>query len=292
MSGQKVLVLCATGKVGKNVCLALNEAGFDVYGTSRSGSVPGYHGVKCNYTDKKSLDAALKETGVKLVFGITDTFQAAGGSKAKEIQQGKDIIDTCIDNKVEHFVFCSVGELEHFNEKTHHIKAKVEIEKYLKSTTQLPYSILHPYAFFENFDDKANYNPFKKGHVKGLSTVPMRWCGTYDIGRAAAVMFANKNEWLTKSLTVYSWEGSIYDFAKVVENVTGVKTTAGLALPKFIRWLFLSDLHNMCLYFEAGYPSATGSIKEFKKVIPSALSAEAWVRRLGKYGDGTPIPYI
>lgn len=82
--------------------------------------------------------------------------QSAGGSNAKEIQQGKDIIDTCIDNNVEHFVFCSIGELEHFNEKTHHVKSKIKIEKYLKSIDQLPYSILHPYAFFENFDDKAN----------------------------------------------------------------------------------------------------------------------------------------
>jgi hypothetical protein len=104
-------------------------------------------------------------------------------------------------------------------------------------------------------------------------------------------MFENKNAWLTKSLTVYSWEGSIYDFAKAVENVIGMKTKAGLALPYFIRWLFLSDLHNMCLYFEAGYPSATGSIEEFKKAIPTALSAEDWIRRLCKYNDGSPIPY-
>lgn len=36
MSSEKVLVLNATGKVGKNACLALKEAGFDVYGTTRS----------------------------------------------------------------------------------------------------------------------------------------------------------------------------------------------------------------------------------------------------------------
>ena len=36
MSDEKVLVLNATGKVGRNVCVALKEAGFDVYGTTRS----------------------------------------------------------------------------------------------------------------------------------------------------------------------------------------------------------------------------------------------------------------
>jgi len=48
----------------------------------------------------------------------------------------------------------------------------------------------------------------------------------------------------------------------------------------------------MCLFFEAGYPSATGSIEELKKLIPMELSAENWVLRLGKYNDGSQMPYI
>jgi len=38
MSDRKVLVLNATGKVGRNACRALKEAGFEVYGTTRSNS--------------------------------------------------------------------------------------------------------------------------------------------------------------------------------------------------------------------------------------------------------------
>ena len=36
MSLNKVLVLCATGKAGRNVCRALKDAGFQVYGTTRA----------------------------------------------------------------------------------------------------------------------------------------------------------------------------------------------------------------------------------------------------------------
>ena len=36
MAADKVLVLNATGKVGRNVCRALVEAGIEVYGTTRS----------------------------------------------------------------------------------------------------------------------------------------------------------------------------------------------------------------------------------------------------------------
>jgi uncharacterized protein YbjT (DUF2867 family) len=52
MSADKVLVLNATGKVGRNVCRALLEAGFDVYGTTRSANGPlvgwGVKPVVCN----------------------------------------------------------------------------------------------------------------------------------------------------------------------------------------------------------------------------------------------------
>ena len=78
--------------MGKNVCLALSEAGFVVYCTSRSAIVPGYNGVNCSYADKKSLDTGLKETGIKMVFGITDTFQSAGVWKRSKFSRGKTYV--------------------------------------------------------------------------------------------------------------------------------------------------------------------------------------------------------
>ena len=51
---EKVLVLNATGKAGGNVCRALIESGFDVYGTTRANKKSladkGIKPVLCNYT--------------------------------------------------------------------------------------------------------------------------------------------------------------------------------------------------------------------------------------------------
>jgi uncharacterized protein YbjT (DUF2867 family) len=84
MANDRVLVLCATGKVGRNVCRALAEAGFDVYGTSRSASASlqalGATAVLADYTQRADLDRALKETQASKVFVITDYFRAAGRS--------------------------------------------------------------------------------------------------------------------------------------------------------------------------------------------------------------------
>ena len=64
MSADKVLVLNATGKVGRNVCRALLEAGSDVYGTTRSSNSPltsqGVKPVVCNYTIRAELDRACE----------------------------------------------------------------------------------------------------------------------------------------------------------------------------------------------------------------------------------------
>ena len=110
----KVLVLNATGKVGSAVVVALKEAGFDVYGTTRH--LPGlnvmlnflfiflfYRGgkgvdkltnlgvtpVKADYTKRADLDAAFASSGAKIAFLITDFFLAAKSKQALEIEQGK-----------------------------------------------------------------------------------------------------------------------------------------------------------------------------------------------------------
>lgn len=290
MTSNKVLVLNATGKVGRNACRALKEAGFDVYGTTRSSkddlANQGVHPIICNYTVRADLDRALRESGAKLVFAITDYFGAAKSKPEAEIQHGRNAIDAAKAAEVEHFIFVSVADAELFNDHVRHIKTKVVIEDYLRKSG-IPYSILRPTAFFENFDDPKNWNPLKKGSIKFLTAKRCKYCATYDIGRAAAVMFKNPQQWLGKSLDVIGWEGDLSQVAAALERVGGVPVKFKLAMPIFLRSLLLKDLHNMFLYFEAGGPRGTQD--EFKKIVPDALSAEDWFRFHGHYSNGEKI---
>jgi uncharacterized protein YbjT (DUF2867 family) len=94
MAGDKVLVLNATGKTGRNVCRALVDAGFDVYGTTRSaGKAPaltaaGITPVLANYTVRADLDKAFAESGAKKVFILTDFFSAAKKSECVVLSEG------------------------------------------------------------------------------------------------------------------------------------------------------------------------------------------------------------
>jgi uncharacterized protein YbjT (DUF2867 family) len=222
MAGDKVLVLCATGKIGRNATTALKEAGFDVYGTTRSANSKlvsrGITPVVCNYTERGDLDRAFKETGAKKVFVITDYFLAAKGNGDVEIQQGIAAIEAAKAAGVDHLIFISVADAELLDERCKHIKTKLKIEEYLKASG-VKYSILRPTAFFENFDDAANWNPLTKGSLKFLTTKRMKFCSTYDIGRAAVVMFKSPAQWLGKTLDVVSWTGDLSEAAAALEKV-------------------------------------------------------------------------
>ena len=291
MSAEKVLVLNATGKVGRNVCRALHEAGLDVYGTTRSSNGPlaswGVKPVVCNYTIRADLDQAFEQTGAKKVFVITDYFRAAKSNSDVEFRQGRDAIDAAKAAGVDHLIFMSVADAESFDAQTKHLKAKVELEEYLRQSG-VPFSILRPCAFFENLDDAANWNPLKKGVVRFLTVQDCKYCATYDIGRAAAVQFQNRAEWLGKSLDVIGWQGDLSQVAAALSKVSGVPVKARLAMPIFLRRLFLKDLHHMFLYYEV-QKGPRGTPADFKKIVPDALSAEDWFRFHGRYANGEKI---
>ena len=291
MSSNKVLVLCATGKAGRNVCRALKDAGYEVYGTTRSNtkrlSDQGISPVLCDYTSREDLDRALLETGAKKVFVITDYFGAAKSNGALEISYGKCSIDAAKSAGVDHLIFMSVADAEVMDERVKHIKTKLVIEDYLRASG-VKHSILRPCAFFENFDDPANWNPLRKGRLKFLSEKEIKYCSTYDLGRAAAIMFKDPENWLGKSLDVISWKGDLSQVASALEKVGGVKVKFGLAMPVFLRRLFLKDLHYMFLYFE-DQKGPKGEPEDFKKILPDAFNAEDWFRFHGLYSNGEKI---
>lgn len=291
MSSEKILVLNSTGKVGRHVCRALLEAGYDVYGTTRSNKATlaqmGVKPVVCNYTLRADLDRAFADTGAKRVFVMTDYFGAAKKSADLEFEQGRTAIDAAKAAGVQHLLFMSVADAEFFDQHVKHVHAKVALEKYL-SESGVPFSVLRPCAFFENLDDAANWNPLKKGVVKFLTMQDCKFCSTYDIGRAAVVQLKDPETWLGKSLDVISWQGNLLEVAAALSKVSRVPVKARLAMPIFLRRLFLKDLHHMFLYYEV-QRGPRGTPEAFKKFIPNALSAEDWFRFHGHYSNGEKI---
>ena len=290
MPGDKVLVTCATGKAGLECCRALVDAGFDVYGTSRTStggkkiSAVGANPVIANYVSE--LPKALQESGAKKLLFITDYFQAAKSSVEAEYQQGVHAVESAKAAGCTHTIFISVADADKFPKACTHILAKPRVEAYLKESG-IKYSVLGPGAFFENFDDADNYSPLKKGALSFLMSESLKWTATYDIGRAAAVQFKAPEQWYGKKLDVISWVGDLEAAAKALEKVGGFPVKRGLAMPLFARRLFLADLDAMCKFFVS--PGIASSPSDLKKHVPDALDAEGWFRHHNRYANGEPI---
>lgn len=292
VGAEKVLVLCATGKAGSGISCALKDANFDVYGTTRKNAdVLRRRGIKpivANYTIRADLDRAFAESGAKRVVVITDFFKAAARCVACEIEQGRAAFDAAQAAGVEHLVFMSAIDADKFPPECTHVKAKLSLERLLRSgATGVPFSIVRPCAFFENWDDASSFNPLKKGQLCFLSTASLPYCATYDIGRAAAVQFRQPCEWMGKTLDVIGWKGELKEAAAALEKVSGTPVKYGLVMPLWARRFFLPDLHAMCLYYEAD--KVKGTPEDFKDVVPEALSAGEWFRRKGTFANGEPI---
>ena len=219
---EKVLVTCATGKAGFECCKALVDAGFDVYGCTRSEAGGkklaeiNVRPVLCNYTCE--LPRALAESGAKRLLFITDFFHAAKNKVEVEVQHGKHAVDAAKAAGVVHTIFISVADAEKWPAECHHLLAKPRIETYLKASG-IRYSLLGPVAFFENFYDPVNYNPLTKGKLYFLDEGKVPFCATYDIGRAAAVQFKSPEHWLGKKLDVCGQLADLNTVAAALEIV-------------------------------------------------------------------------
>jgi hypothetical protein len=215
-----------------------------------------------------------------MVVFITDYFLAARNSKKREEEQGKMMVDAMkATGMVDYAVFISVADVDIMAKRpaVKHCHAKLDIERYFLASG-VKGSILRPCAFMENWDDPANYNPLQQGSLKFLTDCPTFMIATLDIGKAAAAMFKDQAKWNGKALTCVGWKGDLNEAGAAWEKVSGVKTKASLAMPKFFRSCFLGDLHAMCLVFEEGYIGTSCDIDAFKAVVPDALDAEGWFR--------------
>lgn len=290
MADNKVLVTCATGKAGFECCKALVDAGFDVHGTTRNAKGAKkladicVKPVMCDYTCE--IPKALAESGAKRLLFITDFFKAAKQKAQVEFEHGKHAVDAAKAAGVAHTIFISVNDAGKWPTECDHLLAKPRVEEYCKASG-IPYSLLGPVAFFENFDDPANFNPLVKGKLYFLMEEPAPFCATYDVGRAASVQFKHPERWLGKKLDVCGHVADLKTCAAALEKVGGFPVKSGLAMPIWARKLFLRDLHYMCLHYVS--PGASATPAEFKKHVPDAMDAEAWFRHHNRYANGEPI---
>lgn len=246
---KRVFVTGITGNQGGAVTKHLLKTGHEVVGLTRdANSVKAQHwkdeGV--NIVEGNLNDPATYESEINKSDAIY--FVQSMQSKNSEIQQAKQFIDTIATKGIKHVVYSSVlgADLE---TGVPHFDSKYIIEKHI-SSSNIDYTVLRPASFYENHLHPQVAKSIKNGkYVTPLNkTCTQQMIGVDDIGKIAAQVISNPQQYLNKTLSIATDENQIGNIPQLFSEVIK-KPVKYKKLPGFIvRIVMGSNLHKMFKY--------------------------------------------
>ncbi len=291
---RKIVVCGATGKQGGAVLDALLESGqWNVVAISRD-----THSLKAEEIKKRGVlvlqaDLASKASlvnafkGAYAVYGVTMPLSAKGKLDTEyEWLQGQNIVDACVANKVQHLVLSTVLYVEEGLEKSlTYIRRKIDIENLVKKNN-LPYTFLCPGSFMDDFG--GEYLPVKKNVITGTAAndVKLPHIACRDIGKIAAMAFANPDSFKGKKLNLVGDFISGNELAAIATKLSGNKTYRHKPVPLFLMYLFARVWIPLRKQFEKWgqppYPEAIlHGVKQTRELLPETLTFEQYLKWKG-----------
>jgi uncharacterized protein YbjT (DUF2867 family) len=289
MNNKIIAVTGATGQQGRAVARKLIADGWMVRALTRDLSKPaaqelaqvGAELVAGDMDSRSELEAAFK--GAYGVFSVQNFWLPNVGYEG-EIRQGKNVADAAKEAGVQHLVYSSVGAA-HRGMGQKHFDSKWEIEQYVHAL-KLPYTILRPAAFFENFNWERpaisngvfNAIGLRSGKERQLIAVE-------DIAVFAALAFANPNEYVGKTIELAGDALTESEIAETFSKVIGrpVKLTP----PSGGGWAPEEEMKAMFNFFNGEAYDA--DISALRKIHPGLLTLEHFLRTSG-WENLQPLP--
>jgi len=293
-----ILVTGATGKQGSAVIKALLDSpdfsGSDItiFALTRNPDSAGAKAlvekdpkaIKLLKGDLDDCTAIFRDAPEKInsVFCVTIPDMRTG---LKEEAQSKALIDTAIENNVEHFVLTSVdrhGKDSDMNDtNVPHFKTKAAIERHLKEKcstwSTLSWTILRPVAFIENFQPGFFGSIFGTAWKIGLPpSKTLQLVSIDDIGYFGAQALLKPKEYHARAISIAGDELTFEEGDKVFREVTGkpMPTTYGFIV-RFLMWA-VKDVGDMFKWFaEVGYDA---DIQALRQEHPGLKSLRDWVK--------------
>ncbi len=289
MNNKIIAVTGATGQQGGAVALKLLADGWKVRVLTRDMNKPaaqalaqaGAELVAGDMDSRSELDAAFQ--GAYGVFSVQNFWLPNVGFEG-EIQQGKNVAEAAKAAGVQHLVYSSVGSA-HRGMGQKHFESKWLIEQYIH-TLDIPYTILRPVAFFDNFNWERP--ALSNGIFNGMGLRPEKerqMIAVEDIAVFVALAFARPAEYLGRTIELAGdalTEQQIADtFAKVIgRHVTLAASTGG-------GWASPEESAAMFNFFNGEAYDA--DIDALRRIHPGLLTLEDYLRRNG-WENQQPIP--
>ena len=206
-----IIVLGATGTQGGAVSRHLgSQGGFRIIaitrdpGTPKAGkaaALPQVELVRCDADSSDELEGVFSAYApLHGVFSVQTNDYTKEGC-AKEVAQGKRVVDLCKKYAVKHLVYSTVARL--LPAELPDVATKIEIEAHLRAS-EAPFTVLRPTFFVENFfaDGFAAASGAAVGYPGFKSTNPVEQKYIYidDLGMIAARIFAEGEAWVGRTL--------------------------------------------------------------------------------------------
>ena len=290
MNERIIAVTGATGQQGGAVARKLLTDGWKVRALTRDVDKPaaqelaslGAELVPGDMDNRAELDLALK--GAYGVFSVQNFWLPNVGFDG-EIRQGKNVADAARAAGVEHLVFSSVGAAQRgLGQK--HFESKWIVEQYMHSL-DIPYTILRPAAFFENFNwERAS---ILNGTFNAIGLRPEKerqLIAAEDIAVFVALAFADPEQYLGKTIELAGdalTESQIAEtFAKVIGRPVKLTMPSGGGGRR-------SEEEMVAMFNFFNGEAYDADIPALRKLHPGLLTLEQYLRRNG-WENAEPIP--
>ena len=290
MNNRVIAVTGATGQQGGAVARRLLAEGWKVRALTRDLNKPtaqalaqlGAELAPGDMEDRAQLDAAF--AGAHGVFSVQNYWLPNVGFEG-EIRQGKNVADSAKAAGVAHLVFSSVGAAQR-GMGQRHFESKWIIEQYIH-TLGVPYTILRPAAFMDNYNWSRAV--ILSGTLAGRGLRPekgVQMIAVEDVAAFVVLAFANPRDYLGKTLELAGEDLTESQTADVFTRVIGRPVRLGPPMQGAMRRTD-EEMKAMFNFFNGeGY---SADIPALRKLHPGLLSLEAYLRKNG-WENQPPIP--
>ncbi len=290
---EKIIVVTgATGQQGGATARHLLAKGWKVRALTRDPSKPaaqaltaaGAEVFMADNEDRASLDRAMQ--GAYGAFSVQNFWLPGVGAEG-EIRQGKISAEAAQAAGIQHFIYSSVGAA-HRGMGQAHFASKWEIEQYIQSLS-LPYTILRPVAFMENYNwqraaiTNGTFTGWGLRPDKGLQLI-----AADDIGAFAELVFAHPQDYLGKTLEIAGDELTEPQFAETFTTVIGRPIKLAQPSPPKDEQPTEEQIAMIQFFNGQGY---NADIPALRKIHPGLRTFEQWLRETGwEKAEPMPIP--
>lgn len=277
---KSIFITGITGNQGSAVAKHLLEQNISVIGLTRNANSEkaknwkeqGVNIIEGNINNPSSYEKYLDQAdAVYLVQALQ--------KKEQEIMQGKRFIDAIKPENKTHLVYASVLGAD-LDTDVPHFESKFELENYIKSKN-VNYSILRPASFYENHLFPRVANDIKKGkYISPLNKMcNQQMIGVDDIGKIAAAVFANKEKYNNKTISIATDEWQIGEIPQAFSEVIN-KPVSYKKLPGIITRLAMGkDLSKMFKYMNQNDFCVINNIKEVRDEFNISGDFRSWVNK-------------